>query len=764
MKTLSPRRASWLGTLFFVFIAFCSYGQLIVTGGLTAEHMAERLSGSGVTISNATLICPDVSSGAFSNGQTTNLGLRTGLMLTSGCITNALGPNSSSQISCPASNGAANLGPGDTDLTNLAGFRTNDACILEFDLESIGTEVTFRYVFASDEYPEYVCSRYNDIFAFFVSGPRPGGGTYNKENIAIVPGTTSLPVAINNVNPGVVGSRGNSANCGSLAHSDKYVNNTGSTIEYDGFTTVLTARIELVPCQTYRFRLGVADGFDKIYDSAVFLEEGSFVANLPLISDTEAVPTCPDACDGIIDIDVDNGTAPYTYSWSTGATTQDISGICAGSYTVTVVDAVGCRETKTINLPDGLDVVPPSLICPTNIDRVNDPGICGAKVDYLIGITDNCSDIGNIIIDNPAPSGSTFPVGVTLITIKATDEAGNSASCTFSVRIRDEEEPQLTCPDNITVSCEDSLDPADTGELEATDNCLIQSTTMADVSTPGICPQEKTIVRTWTVRDIHSNEASCSQTITVVDDTAPVITCPRDTVVACDTTTLSTGFAKAVDNCDPVVIITYTDKHTGGDCKWQCFIERTFTAVDDCNNTSACVQQIEINKLPLIEEALNMDLDEDGVADGLRMGTFSSTTLDIPPTAASCVLGWLPGSGSVPDALDRGNQTVGADCLPGTNAVDSLGQLENPLFAAGLHLAIVLRLHPEYGDVPLDSLDCEIAPIVDQFLGNNPTVGELMELTHKTLSNITLVPHRAELLEALLCVIEPTDPCEVKSD
>ncbi len=726
--------------------------------------MAERLSGSGVTISAANLICPDGGSGSFSNGATTNLGLGNGLALTSGCLTNALGPNSSNRISCPSSNNQPNLGPGDADLTNLAGFATNDACILEFDLTSIGTEVSFQYVFASDEYPEYVCSRFNDVFAFFVSGPRPGGGTYDKENIAIVPGTTSTPVAINTVNPGVVGSAGSAGNCGSLSHSAFYVNNTQNSIEYDGFTTVLTARIELVPCQTYRFRLGVADGSDKIYDSAVFLEAGSFVSNLPLISGTEAIPTCPGACDGILDIDVANGTEPYSFSWSNGATTEDISGLCAGTYTVTVTDAAGCMEIQRLVLPDGVDNVIPSLACPATINKENDTGVCGAAVNYLFNVSDNCSAPGDIVINNSGPSGSIFSVGTTTVTIKATDEANNTAACSFQVIIRDTEAPALTCPKNTTVSCEDSLDPVDTGELEAKDNCLIQSINRSDSPTPGLCPQEVTIVRTWTVRDIHSNVASCSQTITVVDDTAPLIACPRDTVVTCDTTTLSTGFATAVDNCDPVSIISYSDRHVGGDCNWQCFIERTFKAVDDCGNASECIQKIEKNTLPLIEDALSVDLDGDGLADGLQMGSSTTHHLMIPDSAAACVLRWLPGTGSTPNSLTRGAQVVGADCLPGTNPVDSLGQLENPLFAAGLHLAIVLRIHTDYAATPLDSLDCDIAPIVLQTLSNQPTVGELMQVTHHALSNLVLVPHRAELLEALLCIIEPIDPCEVKTD
>ena len=80
---------------------------------------------------------------------------------------------------------------------------------LSFEFIPASSPVNFRYVFASNEYPDFVCSKFNDVFAFFVSGPKPlQVVTMANQNIALIPGT-NLPVAINTINPGVAGIESN---------------------------------------------------------------------------------------------------------------------------------------------------------------------------------------------------------------------------------------------------------------------------------------------------------------------------------------------------------------------------------------------------------------------------------------------------------------------------------------------------------------------------------------------------------------------------
>ncbi len=118
-----------------------------------------------------------------------NVGIDSGVILTSGRVINITGPNNS------GSTGTANGWPGDPDLEAIPGVgATFDACVLEFDVFSPGDSLKFDYVFGSDEYLEYV-NVINDVFAFWISGPGFGSPT----NIALIPGT-SIPVTINNVN------------------------------------------------------------------------------------------------------------------------------------------------------------------------------------------------------------------------------------------------------------------------------------------------------------------------------------------------------------------------------------------------------------------------------------------------------------------------------------------------------------------------------------------------------------------------------------
>lgn len=260
-------------TLFFCCILSLGYQQTIfaqleVNGAVTAEEMAELLVGQGVEISNIELNCPDGAFGTF-NGVNSNLGIDEGIILTSGSIDNAVGPNDQGGAS-------TSLGsPGDPDLDVIAIDATNDACVLEFDFVPFSDELTFNYVFGSEEYLEYVDS-FNDAFAFFISGPNPTGGDYLVENIALIPGTAT-PVTINSVND--------------IDNSEFYVDNGDglvvdpeTTVQYDGFTVVLSAIVNVIPCETYRLKLAVADALDTALDSGVFLESGSLSTNFVDIS------------------------------------------------------------------------------------------------------------------------------------------------------------------------------------------------------------------------------------------------------------------------------------------------------------------------------------------------------------------------------------------------------------------------------------------------------------------------------------------------
>mgnify|MGYP001161904504 CR=1 FL=1 len=194
--------------------------------------------------------------GFFKRGNT-DFPFERGIVLTTGYAKDAEGPNSGN-----VSKGDMSW-TGDSDATQLAGNSTNNVTIFEFDFVPQANEISFNYIFASEEYPGFACSSYNDVFGFIISGPgiTPDPGLSGK-NIALLP--NGLPVTINNVNDSY---------CGDDTY---YVGGPFQDIEYGGRTVALTAHSEVIPGETYHIRLIVADTTDYLYDSAVFLEAGSF--------------------------------------------------------------------------------------------------------------------------------------------------------------------------------------------------------------------------------------------------------------------------------------------------------------------------------------------------------------------------------------------------------------------------------------------------------------------------------------------------------
>jgi gliding motility-associated-like protein len=241
--------------------------NLAVSGGQSALSLIQDvfIGGDCFEIQNASFIGNANGIGAFSNGGT-SIGLDDGVIISTGNITNAPGPNNQG--------GAGNaLGTGShPDLAALANAQVFDATGISFQFTPTVPQIFFNYVFASEEYCEYVGAGFNDVFGFFISGPGINGGfLLNGENIAVIPGTTTA-VAIDEVNH--VSNTGffvgNSGTCNSTFNMDD--------IQFDGFTTLLTAVANVMPCENYNIRLLIGDAGDAIFDSAVFLEANSFSA------------------------------------------------------------------------------------------------------------------------------------------------------------------------------------------------------------------------------------------------------------------------------------------------------------------------------------------------------------------------------------------------------------------------------------------------------------------------------------------------------
>ena len=273
MKSTAKAAFRFLLLTAFVFSFKSSYSQIAVTNAPpynTVTHLIQNvfLSG-GVNAWNITYYGAPEQLGFFSNGGLA-VGLDSGIVMSSGRVASV--PIGGPFPSFAVPNGP-NQGAGDPDLTATAQSiipgitQTRDAAIIEFDFVPSADTLEFRYVFGSEEYLTWINTVFNDAFGFYISGPgitgpfsSPMGFPGGSQNIALVPGTTT-PITISTIHPGM--------------NSQYYI--TGNTgIQYNGYTTVLTATAIVTACDTFHMKLAVADGTDKILDTGVFLEARSF--------------------------------------------------------------------------------------------------------------------------------------------------------------------------------------------------------------------------------------------------------------------------------------------------------------------------------------------------------------------------------------------------------------------------------------------------------------------------------------------------------
>lgn len=275
-----------------------------VANGTTPDNLIQqKLAGDGVVLSNGTFtygvntttsgsISSNQQIGIFNRGSVTAFPIGSGIVMTTSNLSsitqNSNYPNANASVDI-----TNNTQTPDANLTSIiSGHEFHDRAALDFDFVAFSDTVAFNYVFASEEYPEYVCSNFNDVFGFFVTGYDPVTTSYRTWNVALLPNSVT-PVTINTVNGGVA--QGSATPC-ILTNTQYYHQNSAtSPPAFNGYTTKLTASATLVACRSYHMHLAVADVEDGIFDSGVFLEEGSFyspsvemdtVWNIPGFGDT----------------------------------------------------------------------------------------------------------------------------------------------------------------------------------------------------------------------------------------------------------------------------------------------------------------------------------------------------------------------------------------------------------------------------------------------------------------------------------------------
>ncbi len=266
----------------------------IQNDGVTTAQMTSALQGSGVTITNLVITTPagcnvNQAIGLFSQGTTPTgpgpvLGDDSGVVLSTGAL-KGTNPLVSSNDAANVTTQLCTAAVSDADMRMLEpATNTGEYVAIEFDVVPTQAVMTVPFQFGSDEFPEYVCSAYNDVAGIFVSGPGIAGpyslGAQNYAKTA-----TGVLTSINWVNTGVVGINGTLAQCGSLANSAYYTDNsngnttggnatvatTNTNLELDGWTNYIYQPITVTPGATYHVKIAVADAGDRQYDSALFL-------------------------------------------------------------------------------------------------------------------------------------------------------------------------------------------------------------------------------------------------------------------------------------------------------------------------------------------------------------------------------------------------------------------------------------------------------------------------------------------------------------
>lgn len=470
--------------------AIFANSQIIVTNTQTpTELVNDVLVGSGVIVSNvefntsapaANII--QVQAGYF-NANSSGFPLSEGIILGSGNINIAPGPNDS-----PGETSAGIIPDTyDADLATFNFVTSYNQAILEFDFIPSGDTVVFNYMFASEEYAEYVNGGFNDAFGFFISGPGiTGPYTGGAMNIALIPGT-STPVTIDNVNNG-------NSNTGPCTNCAYYVHNEpGTAIQYDGHTVVLQAGASVQCGQTYHIKLAICDAGDGALDSGVFLEASSFSSNGVNVEIASATGSAAvtEACDSAIVSFIRpedetstvltitygvggtalNGTdyplLPGTITFPIGVDTVQFyvtpfgDGLLEGLETVTLSVSIvnECGDTVTTNAtieitdPLPFNVVPGNIVidCPTttvNISATPDDGVPGFTYLWETSATTATISVpGNI-------------AGVTSYDVDITDACGTTASGVVTVTLNPAPVPTivfdqptyLICPnDDVTI-------------------------------------------------------------------------------------------------------------------------------------------------------------------------------------------------------------------------------------------------------------------------------------------------------------------------
>lgn len=295
------------------------------------------------------------------------------------------------------------------------------------------------------------------------------------------------------------------------------------------------------------------------------------------------------------------GTPPVTQSPASGTVLSGHN--TAQTVTLTATDSGGNSSscTFTVTLKDN---IVPSLTCPANGSISANASCMGSLGSYTpASVSDNCTP-SPALVQNPA-NGTLLNLGTQTVTLTATDAAGNSAGCSFTVTVSDQMAPTLTCPANMSQANATGQCGANVSFPNATaaDNCTASPT----IANLGAASGSFFAIGSTTVAfrgtDAANNSSTCSFTVTVLDATKPTITCPANqnipATASCTATVGSWTPGSMSDNCGPTptfVQIPAANTVLSGHNDLELV---TLTATDAAGNTTSCSFTVTLKDVTL---------------------------------------------------------------------------------------------------------------------------------------------------------------------
>jgi gliding motility-associated-like protein len=682
-------------TLFIAGFCQFSFAQLALTsaqqsGNWADYYVQEVLLGTGVEAFNVTFTGCDTTGGNEGldslqigefTSQNTLIDLPYGLMLHTGSVEDF--------------SGGANFSDGvsDIDLDSLLpGFTMNNAAILEFDFVPKGDTVRFNYVFGSLEYPTYVCSQFNDVFGFFLSGPGINGNFENNgENIALVPGT-NIPVSINTIND-VAGSSSCTQPC--PCNSQYYINNNGfandTNVRFTGMTVNLEAKHWVNCGDTYHIKLAIADAGDGVLNSGVFLEGGSFTSNLieVNIGSVNGDSTINEGCGSaeILFTRGDTTDTSITYIQFLGTATN---GVDCDTIPDTIVLLPGVFGTSIVispyfdNIPEGVEYL---TIQAVSVTLCNDTFISEGTL-YFHDIPDlNLSTTEDTTIDcqtdsltissfvqggGPPPYTYVWNTGDTGSVITVPISSGPGID-TFAIEVWDscalfsnydtvfvtvlDTMPPLLITSNLVIHLNSNGQVSianDSADAGTSDNCLLDSIWLSQTNYG--CADVGVNTETFFAKDLSGNVDSTSISVTVQDTIAPVAIA-QSLALSLDSFGSRIITALDIDNgsWDSCGITTYqidTDTFDCSDVGTSTTITLSITDVNGNVSTDTSTVTITDDIAPeVITQDITVYLDGSGSA-SITTGLVDNGTWD------SCGLSTLTLDNSNFDCSDVGSNVV----------------------------------------------------------------------------------------------------------